>query len=124
MTDNVRIDDTARRVAARLVPDLEQTLPAQVERALAEDPLDRPAERLIDPISLGALIVSIVSLGWTIYHDQKQDWATAASDQAKDVERLTAELRAQPEAECPPNITPEQHQLIIATVADEIVRDV
>jgi hypothetical protein len=124
MTDNARIEGTARRVAVQLAPDLDPTLPDQVQRALAEDPLDRPAERLIDPISLGALIVSIVSLGWTIYHDLKQDRAATAPDPAKDIERLSAELQAQPEAERPPNITPGQHQLIIGTIAAEIVRDI
>jgi hypothetical protein len=66
--------------------------------------------------------VSIASLAWTLYHDLKKDRATAAQDKTKEIEWLTAELRAQPEAQWrPANLAPEQHELIIAAVAAEIV---
>ncbi len=74
-------EEVARRSAARLV-DIDPGLPDQVEQALAEDPLSRPADRILDPISLGALIASIASLGWTIYHDIKKDRGTAGLDRA------------------------------------------
>jgi hypothetical protein len=123
VSDSTPVDDIARRVAARLAADLSPALPEQVEQELARDPLEQPSERLVDPISLGALIVSIASLGWTIYHDLKKDHATAAPDQAKEIEWLAEELQAQPETQLrPANLIPEHHELIIAAIAAEIVR--
>ena len=57
-TDVVRI---ARRAAARLAADIDPGLPDQVEQALAEDPLGHAPERVLDPISLGSLLVSLAS---------------------------------------------------------------
>lgn len=65
MNEAGAIGEIARRSATRPVG-IDPGLPDNVEQALAEDQLSRPAERLIDPISLGALVVSIVSLGWTV----------------------------------------------------------
>jgi hypothetical protein len=62
MSHRAPVKDIARRVAAQLAPDLGSTLPEQVEQAIAEDPLDRPAERIFDPISVGAFMVSITAL--------------------------------------------------------------
>lgn len=62
MSDSSTIDTVARRSTARLA-DLDSSLPDQVEQALAADPLATPSERIVDPISLGALLVSIASLG-------------------------------------------------------------
>ena len=116
------IDEIARRSAARLV-DIDPSLPDQVEQALAEDPLSRPADRIIDPISLGALIVRIASLGWTIYHDIKQDRATAALDQAGKSQRLTEQLQeSEPElAPVPSDLSAERRARIISVIAAEIV---
>jgi hypothetical protein len=123
MSHRAPVKDIARRVAAQLAPDLGATLPEQVEQAIAEDPLDRPAERIFDPISVGAFMVSIASLGWTIYHDLKKDRATAKRDQTAEAAQLSADLKGQPEAESrPAKLTPEQHDLIITAVAAEIVR--
>ena len=85
-------EEVARRSAARLV-DIDPGLPDQVEQALAEDPLSRPADRILDPISLGALIVSIASLGWTVYHDTKKDHDTAGLDRAGRTRHLTEQLQ-------------------------------
>ena len=95
----------------------------QVEQALADDRLDWRPERTLDPVSLGALIVSAASLGWTIYRDLKKDRATAGRDQARDAERLSALLREEriEAARLPPNLTPGQHEIIITSVAAEIV---
>ena len=116
------IDEIARRSAARLA-DIDPRLPDQVEQALAEDPLSRPAERVIDPISLGALVVSIASLGWTVYHDTRKDRATAKLDRAGKIGRLTEQLReARPEiASAPSDITPERRTQIISVIAAEII---
>lgn len=122
MSQSDTIDEVARRSAARLV-DIDPRLPDQVEQALAEDPLSRSADRIIDPISLGALVVSIVSLGWTVYHDIKKDRATARLDQAGRTQRLTEQLQeAGPEiGPMPSDFTPERRAQIISVIATEIV---
>jgi hypothetical protein len=67
--------DAARAAAAILVPDLGPALPAHVEAALAaRDSGQRPGQ-YIDPntlIALAGLIVSIATLAWTIYNDQRE----------------------------------------------------
>jgi hypothetical protein len=72
MTDPVA--DAARSAAAVLAPDLGSALPVQVEAALAaRDAPERPGQ-YIDPntlIALAGLIVSIATLAWTVYNDQR-----------------------------------------------------
>ena len=118
MSQRDRIDDIARRSAARLV-DIDPILPDQVEQALADDPPSQPAERVIDPISLGALVVSIASLGWTIWHDIRKDRAVAGLHQAGKTRRLTEQL--QEAGPVPTGFTPQMHIQIIGVVAAEIV---
>lgn len=69
MTDPIA--DAARSAATILAPDLGPSLPAQVEAALiARDTQQRP-ERYLDPVSLAGLIVSIATLAWSIFNDQR-----------------------------------------------------
>ena len=61
----------ARSAAAILAPAHGPALPAEVEAALAaRDPGHRPG-RYLDPVSLASLIVSIATLAWTVYNDQR-----------------------------------------------------
>jgi hypothetical protein len=69
MTDHAA--DAARSAAVILAPDLGRNLPAEVEIALAARDGDQRPGRFFDPISLGALIVSIATLAWTVYNDQR-----------------------------------------------------
>jgi hypothetical protein len=122
MSQGAIVDTIARRSAAQLL-DVDPRLPDQIEQALTDDPLARPAERIIDPISLGALIVSIASLGWTVYHDIKKDRTTAGLDQVGKVQRLAEQLH-QAGLEIrpvPPDITPERRARIISVIAAEVV---
>ena len=69
----------ARRAAARLAESLDSGLPEQVDRELATAADRDEPRKFIDPgtaIGLGSLIVSLASLGWTIYRDLKQSGAT------------------------------------------------
>ena len=61
----------ARSAAAILAPDLGASLPAQVETALAARGNQQRPDRYLDPVSLATLIVSIATLAWTIYSDQR-----------------------------------------------------
>ena len=124
MTNPAGPDDVARRAAAQLV-DIDADLPDAVDHALAEDPLQPPPERLIDPISLASLIVSIAALGWTIYHDLKRDTATAKLNQVGKAERLTARLRDESDAaaDFPARLPEPQRLRIVHGIATEIVAD-
>jgi hypothetical protein len=62
--------DAGRSAADILAPDLGPGLPAEVEAALAARNPQRP-DRYLDPVSLASLIVSIATLAWTIYNDQR-----------------------------------------------------
>jgi hypothetical protein len=109
MTDAASI---ARLAAARLATTLGAELPAQVERELDADPLD-PPKRLVDPISLASLLVSVATLAWTIWHDIKKDHA--ARSQTEQAAALGAALAQS----APP---PPQNVLLIQVVAEETVR--
>jgi hypothetical protein len=61
----------ARAAAAILAPDHDPALPAQVEAALAARDTPQRPDRYLDPLSLATLIVSIATLAWTIYNDQR-----------------------------------------------------
>lgn len=111
MTDAASI---ARHAAARLAATLGPDLPAQVERELNADPLD-PPKRVVDPISLASLLVSVASFAWTIWHDLKKDHAT--SSRGEQAEALAAALAQS----APPALPPAQRTLLVQVVAEETV---
>ncbi len=78
MTDPVaRI---ARAAAAHLAAEHGPALPVDVEAALhARDSTPGP-ERYLDPVALGALVVSVASLAWSIYTDLKQKTPNPSPD--------------------------------------------
>lgn len=61
----------ARSAAAILSIELGPSLPAEVEAALAARDTTRRPDRYLDPVSLASLIVSIATLAWSIYNDQR-----------------------------------------------------
>ncbi|MFI7102105.1 hypothetical protein ACIBK8_22430 [Streptomyces sp. NPDC050161] len=62
----------ARSAAQRLATPNNLDLPTDVEAALhARETTTRP-DQYLDPISLGALIVSVASLAWTVYSDLRK----------------------------------------------------
>jgi hypothetical protein len=63
--------DAARSAAATLALDLGSRLPAEVEALLAARNAQQRPDHYLDPISLASLIVSIATLAWTIYNDQR-----------------------------------------------------
>ena len=63
--------DAARSAAVILTPDFGPSLSNEVEAALlVREESQRPA-RHTDPTSLASLIVSVATLAWTIYNDQR-----------------------------------------------------
>ncbi len=108
----------ARAAAARLASD-HPGLPAAVETQLARDPFGAPSERVIDPISLAGLLVSIAGLGWTIWRDLRADRAAAnAPDRTA---QLVAALRAAASADGLAAHDPARIETLIAAVAPEII---
>lgn len=116
--------DIARRAAGRLAPSLGEGLRDAVARELATDPLDNRPERLIDPVSLASLIVSLAAFGWTVYRDLKKDRDAAKMSRAAMEQRVAALLREEETfagGRLPPGITAEQQTLVITTIATELV---
>jgi hypothetical protein len=74
------IADGARAAAERLTSEYGPGLTADVETALHTRGLEERPERYFDPITLGALIVSIATLGWTIYTDLRKKAPHPAPD--------------------------------------------
>jgi hypothetical protein len=91
MTDPVSA--AARAAAERLAPDYGPGLAADVEAALHTRGQGQRPERFFDPIALGALIVSIASLAWTVYADLKKKTSSPAPDVVARTVRV--ELRKQ-----------------------------
>src|SRR4051812_21850734 len=94
-------DDIARRTAAQLADEIDPRLPASVEQQLQGG----TSGQYFDPISLGALIVSVASLAWTIYHDHRNDGRKPSP------EVLARQVRVQ--VELPEHASVEQRDRII-----------
>ena len=124
MKDNTEVAAIARRAADRLAEGVDKALRDDVERELAKDPLEERSKRLFDPISLGALIVSLASFGWTVYRDLKKDREGAKADRPTMEARVATLLREEDSfaaGRLPPGISAEQQSLVITTIAAEIV---
>ncbi|MEV6112390.1 hypothetical protein AB0L59_07640 [Streptomyces sp. NPDC052109] len=67
------VEAGARAAARRLDTPHTSTLAADVEVALNTQEAGRRPDQYFDPISLGAFIVSIATLAWTIYNDLRKD---------------------------------------------------
>jgi hypothetical protein len=68
MTDSV--ETISRAAASQLAAQGEPRAVVEVEAALAAQP-DGSRDQYVDPISLGALIVSVAALAWQVYTDLK-----------------------------------------------------
>ncbi|ALV34161.1 hypothetical protein [Streptomyces sp. CdTB01] len=69
----------ARAAAQRLAAPNDLDLTTDVEAALHTREATRP-DQYLDPISLGALIVSVASLAWTVYNDLRKQTTTPHRD--------------------------------------------
>lgn len=124
MSDDTEVATIARRAAERLAGTIGNGLRDDVERELARDPLEEQSKRLFDPISLGALIVSLASFGWTVYRDLKKDREAATANRTTMEARVAALLREEDgfsAGRLPPGMTADQQSLVVTTIAIEIV---
>ncbi len=106
--------DAARLAAAILAPDLGPNLPAEVEAALAARSTGQRPDKYLDPVSLASLIVSIATLAWTIYNDQRDH--TPEPPPATIARQIRITLRDQ---DTP---LPESTERITEVIATEITR--
>jgi hypothetical protein len=124
MSEDTQIAGIARSAADRLASDIDKGLRQDVERELAKDPLEERPERVFEPVSFAALIVSLASFGWTVYRDLKKDHDAANADRARTEARLADLLREEDHfaaGRLPPSMTTDHQSLVIAAVASEIV---
>ncbi|MEV6411431.1 hypothetical protein [Kribbella sp. NPDC051718] len=114
MTDNQQT--IARAAALRLSQEhaLDPRLVTEVEQYLANGGRSSSPDQYIDPVSIGALIVSVVSLGWTIYTDLRKKSAAPSAEVVARTIRVKYELA--------PDLDPELRGRIIEVVAEETVR--
>ena len=92
MTDDL-VSTAARSAAAILAPELGSSLPAQVEAALAARSTQQRPDRYVDPVSLASLVVSIATLAWTIYNDQRTRHDKQAHDTEPQPDVITRQVR-------------------------------
>jgi hypothetical protein len=113
----------AARAAAKRFAGSHPELPIAIEQALTADPLKQRGDRVVDPISLGALIVSACALGWTIYHDIKKDRRSEKPDREQDGRSLVSRLRDKwPEIARLEDVTaPSECDQILIVIAEEVV---
>lgn len=115
MKEQDKVGLYARAAASRLSDKLGERVLIEVESALhTHDGSERP-KQYTDPVALGSLIVSIASLGWTIF-----------SDLRKRTPRPSKEVVARKiRVELPPSgvITDAQQNDIIDVVVDTITQE-
>ena len=124
MSEDSEVAGIARRAADRLAGDIDKGLRQDVERELAKNPLEERPERIFEPVSFAALIVSLASFGWTVYRDLKKDREAAKADRSATEARLAALLREEDgfaAGKLPPNMTSAQQWLVVGAIAAEIV---
>lgn len=98
MTDDP-VSEIARATAARLGPEFGQNLAAKVEAALYARDSSRGPEQF-DPVSVGILIVAIVTLAWTVYseHRKKAPDASAAAVEGTLRNEIRREVEVTPDS--------------------------
>jgi hypothetical protein len=124
MSRETEVAVISRRAAERVANEIDKALPQDVERELKNDPLEDRPERVFEPVSFAALIVSLASFGWTVYRDLKKDRDAAKADRAATEARLAVLLREEDHfvsGRLPGGITAERESFVLAAIAAEIV---
>jgi hypothetical protein len=111
VTDQTPVRQTARAAAQRLGGEYGAALVEDVEAILHSGEVERRPDQYIDPItiSIASLVVSVASLGWTLYKDLRKKTPKPAA------EVLAREIRIQLHA------TSDQAR-VIEVVVEEITK--
>jgi hypothetical protein len=123
MTDHAA--EAARSAAVILAPDLGRSLPVEVEAALAARGVEQRPGRFFDPISLGALVVAIATLAWTIYNDQRnraREQKTALSPAVQEPEADSVPRQVRIKLRESDEVLPPGTDRITEVVVTEIIR--
>jgi hypothetical protein len=112
MTDSVAT--ISRAAATRLATEGEPQVVVEVEATLAAGP-DGRRDQYVDPISLGALIVSAAALAWQVYTDLKD----RNGKPAKEVVARRLRIQLQDSEHTP---TPDD-QKVIDIVVEETIKE-
>jgi hypothetical protein len=109
------VEQSARAAARRLVTEHGAGLPADVEAALHQREAVRGPVQYLDPVSLGALVVSVASLAWTVYTDLKKK----TPEPPREVVARTIRVRL----DGADGLDPAKRDHIIEVVVDETVQN-
>jgi hypothetical protein len=85
------INAAARATAQRLTACHSPGLAVEVEAALSAEGTDRDSWQYVDPVSVGALIVSVATLAWTVYADTRKRTSHPSPDVI--IQQVRAEFR-------------------------------
>ena len=128
-------DDIARRIAERLAPTTDRSLPAQVDHALAEgDDEDEGPLRSVPPAvvaGLASFVVSVAELTWSIFKDER-DRAERRAAEAKPAAPVAAAVEVAPlkglidgrlatTVDVPKMLPPEVRVAVVGAAAEEAV---
>lgn len=123
-------DAIARRVAARLAPEVGPTLPAYVERVIAEGGAaeDETPQRSVEQAGvaqLAALVVQVITLLWIILRDVRQERQGAQQQAALDDAFLRGLLlsRLGARAQIPPELAARVKDAAINAAIDEVLAE-
>ena len=112
---NDAVADIARAAAGHVAGEPEPALVQDVEIALrARDDAARPESYVLDPISLGSLIVAIATLAWTVHNDLRN----RSSRPAAEVVARTVRVRLDDDGA----VDGPERDRIIEIVVDETIR--
>ena len=103
----------ARAAAKRLVGEFEPGLRGEVELALQAR--SRTPEQYVDPIALGALIVSAAQFAWMVYMDVDRRRESRPATVVQIAEAVRDQL------DIPPTISREQGDRVVDVVVAETV---
>ena len=108
------VDEGSRAAAARMADQYGSDLPTHVEAELRRDPKAAPGQ-YFDPISIGALIVSIATLAWTVYQDLREP-----NQPEPDPQVVARTVRIQ--LDHPDELTDQERAHIIDVTVEEVLR--
>ncbi len=108
------VEAAARAAAIRLSEQYGADVPTDVDVELGRDP-DAPPDQYVDPVSIGALIVSIASLAWTVYQDLRRQ---NKPEPTTEVVSRTVRLQL----DHPSHSSPDERAHVIDVTVEELLR--
>jgi hypothetical protein len=109
------ISEASRAAAEVLAAEFGPSLPANVEEALYARDVghNRPMQYPVDSVAIGGLIVSIATLAWTVYTDQRKHTDEPSPESVARQVHVTQHERGDP-------ATPEAERITEVVVTEVI----